>query len=71
MRTAIECLAKASELEERASRCAVAAERIEFLDAATRWRDLARRALVHANVARSLKPKDDFMPGRIATEQTR
>ncbi len=70
MLTAIECLAKASELEERAARCGVPADRIEFLDAATRWRDLARRALVHENVARSLKPKDDWLPGRSATEQT-
>jgi hypothetical protein len=47
MRTAVECLAKASELDERASRCAVPAERAEFLEAAVRWRDLARRALIH------------------------
>lgn len=70
MLTAVECLAKASELEERAVRCGVPADRIEFLDAATRWRDLARRALVHENVARSLRPNDDWMPGRSATEQT-
>jgi hypothetical protein len=47
MRTAIECLAKATEMEQRASRCAVPAERGEFRDAATRWRDLARRAWIH------------------------
>ena len=47
MRTAMECLAKATEMEARASRCAVPAERIEFLDAAIRWRDLARRAWIH------------------------
>lgn len=47
MRTAIDCLAKASEMEERAARCALPADRIEFLDAAIRWRDLARRALIH------------------------
>ena len=46
MRTALECLAKASELEERAARCADPDARIEFLEAAIRWRDLARRALV-------------------------
>ncbi len=62
MRTAIECLAKASELEERASRCAVSAERAEFLDAATRWRDLARRALVHENAP--------ALRGQTLTEQT-
>ncbi len=47
MRTAIECLAKATEMEGRAFRCPVPAERIEYLDAAIRWRDLARRALIH------------------------
>ena len=47
MRTAIECLAKASELEERAAQCAEPAARVQFLEAAIRWRDLARRALVH------------------------
>ena len=47
MRTAIECLAKASELEERAAQCAVPAARAQFLEAAIQWRDLARRALLH------------------------
>lgn len=47
MRTAMECLAKASEMEQRASRCAMPDERVEFLDAAIRWRDLARRAWIH------------------------
>ncbi|MEA3028938.1 MAG: hypothetical protein QOG13_263 [Sphingomonadales bacterium] len=42
-----ECLAKASALEERAAQCAEPDARIEFLEAAIRWRDLARRALVH------------------------
>lgn len=47
MRTTLECLAKASEMEERASQCAEPAARVQFLEAAIRWRDLARRALVH------------------------
>ena len=47
MRSAIECLAKASEMEERASQSALPATRMQFLEAAIRWRDLARRAWVH------------------------
>ena len=47
MRTAIECLAKASELEERAAQCAEPAARAQFLEDAIQWRDLARRALIH------------------------
>ena len=47
MRTAMECLAKASELEDCAARCAAPAARIQYLEAAIHWRDLARRALVH------------------------
>jgi hypothetical protein len=47
MVTVQECLAKASALEERAAQCAEPDARIEFLEAAIRWRDLARRALVH------------------------
>ena len=47
MRTALQCLAKAAELERRASRCAAPDARLEFLEAAIRWRDLARRALIH------------------------
>ena len=43
----MECLAKASELEERASECAAPFARVELLEAAIRWRDLARRALIH------------------------
>jgi len=46
MRTAIECLAKASEMEARAAECTLPATRMQFLDAAIRWRDLARRALL-------------------------
>jgi len=46
MRTAIECLAKAAELEERAASCAEPAARAQFLEAAIYWRDLARRALL-------------------------
>lgn len=47
MRTVFECLAKASEMEERASQCAQPFARIQFLEASIRWRDLARRALIH------------------------
>lgn len=47
MRTTLECLAKASEMEERAAQCAIPLIRSQYLDAATRWRDLARRALIH------------------------
>ena len=47
MRTTLECLAKASEMEERASQCAMPITRIQFLEASIRWRDLARRALIH------------------------
>jgi hypothetical protein len=47
MRTALECLAKASEMEECASQCAMPFARIQFLEASIRWRDLARRALIH------------------------
>jgi len=47
MRTAMECLAKASEMDERAASCADLAMRVQFLEAAWGWRDLARRALVH------------------------
>jgi len=57
MRTAMECLAKASEMEERASRCAAPAARIEFLEAAIRWRDLARRALIHEQRGARAQPK--------------
>lgn len=48
MRTAMECLAKASEMEERARLCAEPAARVQYLETAIRWRDLARRALIHA-----------------------
>lgn len=47
MRTATECLAKAFELEERATQCAEPAARAQYLEAAIWWRDLARRALIH------------------------
>lgn len=46
MLTAIECLARASEMDESARRCATLKERAEFRDSAIRWRDLARRALM-------------------------
>ncbi len=46
MRTALECLARASEMEERAAQSALPALHYQYLDAAVRWRDLARRALV-------------------------
>lgn len=47
MRTTLECLVKASELEQRAARCAEPGARSQFLEAAIRWRDLARRAWIH------------------------
>jgi hypothetical protein len=47
MRTASECLAKASELEARADQCSAPATRAAYLQVATSWRDLARRALIH------------------------
>lgn len=47
MRTALECLAKAAEMEDRALDCSDFAVRIQYLDASIRWRDLARRALIH------------------------
>lgn len=50
MLNAIECLAKASEMEERASRCTLPATHYQFLDAAVRWRDLARRALIQEQI---------------------
>ena len=46
MRTVAECLAKASEMEERAAQSALPALHYQYLDAAVHWRDLARRALV-------------------------
>ena len=53
MRSAIECLAKASEMEERASQCATLLTRSHYLDNAMRWRDLARRALIHDQLGAS------------------
>jgi hypothetical protein len=47
MRTACECLAKASELEARADQCSAPAARAAYLEVAMSWRDLARRALIH------------------------
>lgn len=46
MRTALECLAKASEMEERAAQSALPTLHYQYLDAAVHWRELARRALV-------------------------
>lgn len=47
MLSAQACLAKASEMEACAATCATLSYRAEFLDAAMRWRDLARRAWIH------------------------
>jgi hypothetical protein len=47
MRTASECLAKASELEALAEQCSAPPARAAYLEVATYWRDLARRALIH------------------------
>ena len=57
MRTTLECLAKASELEDRASQCAAPAERVQFLEASIRWRDLARRALIHEQRGALVRPE--------------
>jgi len=46
MRTTLECLAKASEMEERASQCAMLFTRSHYLDTAMHWRILAGRALI-------------------------
>lgn len=46
MRSALECLAKASEMEERAAQSASPALHYQYLDAAIHWRELARRALL-------------------------
>jgi len=46
MRTTFECLAKASEMEDCASQCAMLFTRSHYLDAAMHWRILARRALI-------------------------
>jgi hypothetical protein len=45
MRTVVECLAKAAEMNMRAEDCDVAETRAEFFELGIRWRDLARRAL--------------------------
>ena len=50
MLSVTECLAKASEMEARAATSPTLALRAECLDAAIRWRDLARRALIHGHV---------------------
>ena len=57
MRTAVECLAKASELEKRAVQCAEPAARAQFLEDAMSWRDLARRALLHEQRAALGEPE--------------
>ncbi len=45
MRTAVECLAKAAEMNMRGEDCDALETRLAFLELGTRWRDLARRAL--------------------------
>ncbi len=45
MRTAMECLAKAAEMNMRGEDCGIPETRSAFLDLETGWRDLARRAL--------------------------
>lgn len=59
MRSAQECLAKACEMEERASQSALPATRMQFLEAAVRWRDLARRALVHEQRGTISQPPEE------------
>ena len=58
MRTVMECLAKAAEMDERAKQCAMLKTRAEFLAAAMHWRNLARRALIHDQ----LRALDQFEP---------
>lgn len=50
MLSVTECLAKASEMETRGAASPTLALRAEYLDAAIRWRDLARRALIHGEI---------------------
>ena len=44
MHTAVECLTKAAELDERASQCEPGASRDAFLEMARQWRELAAMA---------------------------
>ena len=45
MLTAVECLAKAAEMDERAMECAAVEACAEYFELAQQWRELARRAL--------------------------
>ncbi|MDB5456909.1 MAG: hypothetical protein JWP92_2494 [Caulobacter sp.] len=45
MLTAVECLAKAAEMDDRALQCGATETRVEFFELAQQWRELARRAL--------------------------
>jgi hypothetical protein len=60
MRTAIECLAKASELEDRASQCAMLFTRSQYLDTAIHWRILARRALIREQCGGNASASQSF-----------
>ena len=51
MLSVIECLDRASEMERRSTTSPTLALLAECLDAAIRWRDLARRALIHGEIA--------------------
>ncbi|HEY5409120.1 MAG TPA: hypothetical protein VIJ94_00210 [Caulobacteraceae bacterium] len=45
LRTVLDCLSKASELEVRGASCGATEVGAEFIELGLRWRDLARRAL--------------------------
>jgi hypothetical protein len=45
MRSMMECLAKAAEMDERAAQCDVPEAHAVYLKLALRWRELALRAL--------------------------
>ena len=57
MRTALECLAKASEMEKCAAQSALPALHYQYLEAAIHWRELARRALVQEQRAALAQPR--------------
>ncbi|HYI63702.1 MAG TPA: hypothetical protein VEW71_02335 [Allosphingosinicella sp.] len=44
-------------MEDRASQCAMPITRIQFLEASIRWRDLARRALIHEQRGALMRPE--------------
>jgi hypothetical protein len=57
MLTAVECLAKAVEMDSRAALSGATETRAEFLELAQHWRELARRALAQDQRQAILAPK--------------